>query len=137
MPSAPTFTDVPIVWAGPGEAFGSARRRSSMRYVIAVPAANPTATPVSRRPSSRPGGCSPDLHPTVDHDVDARDVRALVGGEEQREVRDVLGFTEAAQERPFDHLLGEPARALLEMGTVRSALDQARRDRVDTNAVLA
>ena len=26
-----------------------------MRYVIAVPAANPTATPVSRRPRSRPG----------------------------------------------------------------------------------
>ena len=42
-PSAPTFTDVPIVWATTGDAFGSARRRSSMRYVIAVPAAIPTA----------------------------------------------------------------------------------------------
>jgi hypothetical protein len=49
------LTDVPIVRAAIGDAFGSARSRSSMRYVIAVPAANPTATPVSRRPTSRPG----------------------------------------------------------------------------------
>jgi len=31
IPSPPTFTDVPIVRASSGEAFGSARRRSSMR----------------------------------------------------------------------------------------------------------
>ncbi len=55
MPRAPTFTDVPIVRATTGEAFGSARARNSMRYVIAVPAAIPTANPVSRRPSSSPG----------------------------------------------------------------------------------
>jgi hypothetical protein len=49
------FTDVPIVRATASDAFGSARRRSSMRYVIAVPATNPTETPVTERPRSRPG----------------------------------------------------------------------------------
>jgi hypothetical protein len=55
MPSAPTVTDVPMVLARTGDAVGSARSRNSMRYVIAVPAASPTATPVIRRPISNPG----------------------------------------------------------------------------------
>jgi hypothetical protein len=37
------------------DAFGSARRRNSMRYGMATPAASPTATPVSRRPTNSPG----------------------------------------------------------------------------------
>lgn len=37
------------------DAFGSARRRDSMRYGIATPAPSPTATPVNRRPTSSPG----------------------------------------------------------------------------------
>jgi len=53
--SAPTFTDVPMVRARAIDAFGSARRRSSIRYVIAVPAASPTDAPVSRRPTRSPG----------------------------------------------------------------------------------
>ena len=44
-----------MVLARTGDAFGSARRRSSMRYVIAVPAASPTDTPVISRPMSSPG----------------------------------------------------------------------------------
>src|SRR6476646_11763366 len=80
---------------------------------------------------------SPDLHPAVDDDVDARDVRALIGGKEQREVRDVFRLTQTAQERPFDHRASESACAVFEMGSVRPTLNQARRDRVDTNAVLA
>jgi hypothetical protein len=44
-----------MVLARTGEAFGSARRRNSMRYVIAVPAASPTDTPVISRPISSPG----------------------------------------------------------------------------------
>src|SRR2546423_13974024 len=90
-----------------------------------------------RRPKNLSGTWSPDFHSAVDDDVDARDVRALVGCQEQREVCDVLGLTQTAQERPFDHLAGESACALLEMGSVRPTLDQTWRDRVDTNAVLA
>src|SRR2546423_1247608 len=49
------FTDVPIVRARTTDAFGSSRSRSSMRYVTAVPAASPTETPESTRPTSNPG----------------------------------------------------------------------------------
>src|SRR6266481_4694799 len=91
----------------------------------------------TRQPKNLSGASSPDLHPAVDDDVDARDVRALVGGQKQREVRNVFRLTQAAQERPLDHLASEPASSLLEMGSVRSTLDQTRRDRVDPNAVLA
>ena len=49
------FTDVPIVRARTTDAFGSSRSRSSMRYVVAVPAASPTDTPVITRPTSNPG----------------------------------------------------------------------------------
>ena len=44
-----------MVLARATDAFGSARRRNSTRYVIAGPAASPTATPVSARPISSPG----------------------------------------------------------------------------------
>ena len=37
------------------DALGSARRRNSIRYAIAVPAARPAATPVSSRPMSSTG----------------------------------------------------------------------------------
>src|SRR2546421_8764540 len=63
----------------------------------------------TRPPRNPSGAWSPDLHPAVDDDVDARDVRALVAGQEQREVRHVLRLTQTAQERPFDHLAREPA----------------------------
>ena len=54
-PSAPTFTEVPMVLAVATDPGGSARSRSSMRYVIAVPDTSPTATPVTSRPSTSPG----------------------------------------------------------------------------------
>jgi hypothetical protein len=47
-------TDVPMVLARTTDAFGSARRRSSTRYVMAIPAASPTDTPVTTRPISSP-----------------------------------------------------------------------------------
>ncbi len=54
-PSAPTVIDVPMLRARTIDALGSARRRNSIRYVIAVPAASPAATPVSRRPMNSTG----------------------------------------------------------------------------------
>ncbi len=54
-PRAPTVIAVPMFRADTIDAFGSARRRNSIKYVIAVPAARPTATPETRRPMSNPG----------------------------------------------------------------------------------
>src|SRR4051794_18654624 len=78
---------------------------------------------------------SPDLHAAVDDEVDARDVRALVGGEEQSDVRHLLRLPEPAQQRPAAHLAGP--RAVLQLPASGVALDQAGRDRVGTDPVLA
>src|SRR6267143_6510215 len=71
---------------------------------------------------------SPRLHAAIDDEVDASYVRALVGGEEQRDVRDLLGLTEATHERFAEHLAG-PLR-VAELIQRRVAFEQARRDRV-------
>src|SRR6478735_10806412 len=78
---------------------------------------------------------SPDLHPAVDDEVDAGDVGALVAGEEQRDVRHLFGLPEPAQQRPAAHL-GGPL-AVLQLPAGRVAFDQARRDGVDADPVLA
>src|ERR1700678_187285 len=46
---------------------------------------------------------SPDLHAAIDHEVDAGHVGALVGGQEQRDVRHLVGQTEPAKECPVAH----------------------------------
>src|SRR6478736_951430 len=80
---------------------------------------------------------SPDLHAAIDDEVDPGHVRALVRREEQRGVRHVLRLAEAAEERPVDHLACESTFAVVQVRTRRAALDQAGRDRVDADPVLA
>ena len=49
----------------------------------------------------------PDLHPTVDDQVDPRNVGALVGDQVKRGVGDVLGLAKTAEEGPRFHLAPE------------------------------
>jgi hypothetical protein len=45
------------------------------------------------------------LHAAIDQEIDARHVGTLVGREEQRDVRHVLGLAEPAEEGPVAHRL--------------------------------
>src|SRR3954453_6462691 len=78
---------------------------------------------------------SPRLHAAVDDDVDACYVRTLVGGEEQRDVRDLLGLGEATQERLPEHV-GGPL-GVVELLSRLIGLDDAGRDGVGPDPVLA
>src|ERR1700722_9396093 len=49
----------------------------------------------------------PDLHAAVDNQVDARDVRALVGDKVERRVGDVFGRAETSEEGPRCHPVAE------------------------------
>ena len=73
-------------------------------------------------------------HAGVNNDIDAGDVRAIVGGEEQGDVCDLLGLPESSQERPVEHMTC-PAVPFVDLRPRRSAFDQARGDRVDADPV--
>src|SRR3977135_2612808 len=77
---------------------------------------------------------SPHLHAAIDDDVDPGYVRALFGGEEQRDVRDLLGLAAAAPERLAEHLAGPLGVA--ELRSRRVGLDQTWRDRIRADAML-
>src|ERR1700733_14796937 len=56
---------------------------------------------------AEPGRGSPDPHAAIDHEVDARHVGALGGGEVERRIGDVLCLTEASEQRSVAHLTTE------------------------------
>src|SRR5260221_11878145 len=76
---------------------------------------------------------SPHLHAAIDDEVDACYVRALVGGEEQRDVRDLLGLGEATQECLAEHV-GGPLGAV-ELSSRLIGLDDAGRGGVGPDPV--
>jgi hypothetical protein len=75
------------------------------------------------------------VYAAIDYEVDACYVGALVGGEAQRSVRNVLRLTEPAEERPVAHLAAK--LLVFQLPSSRVGLDEAWRDRVDADPVLA
>jgi hypothetical protein len=71
---------------------------------------------------------SPDLHTAVDDDVDTGDARALVCGQEQRDVGHLLRPAEAAQQRLAEHV-ARPFR-IIGLRSRRVALDQTSWSRI-------
>src|SRR5216683_5237768 len=67
---------------------------------------------------------SPDVHASVDDNVDAGDVRALVRGQEKRDVRHLLRAAETTQERLAEHVVS-PLR-VVELVPRGVAFDQPR-----------
>src|SRR5882672_9883050 len=77
---------------------------------------------------------SPHLHAAIDDDVDACDVRALVRGEEQRDVGDLVGLAEATEQCLAEHVVGP--FGIVELLSRLVGLDEARRDGVGAEPVL-
>src|SRR5689334_17365478 len=78
---------------------------------------------------------SPGAHPAIDEQVDAGDVRAFVGREEERGVRDVFWSTEPAEHRPAQHVTG-PFSVFHLLARLLS-LDNPGRDGVGSDPMLA
>jgi hypothetical protein len=80
------------------------RPKSRSRTGVAEPQARGSVNGGHRATFWGPRQQSPDLYAAIDYEVDARYVGALVGGEVQRSVRNVLRLTEPPEERPVAHL---------------------------------
>src|SRR5882762_10225333 len=98
----------------------------------------PTSTPIATRPGARscigPASEVVDGDPTVDHEVGPVRPAALVGGEVDRDVNDLLGLAEAAA-----RVAGKPDLLSLlvldEPVHEERRLDRTGRDRVRAHAL--
>src|SRR4029453_7846336 len=78
---------------------------------------------------------SPDLHPAIDHDIDARHVRTLFTGQEERNVRHFLGPAETSEQRLAEHR-ARPF-GVLQLLSRLIGFDQARGDGIRANTVFS
>src|ERR1700730_2001757 len=78
---------------------------------------------------------SPDLHPAIDHDIDARHVRTLVRGQEQRDVRHLLWSAETPKQGLAEHR-ARPF-GILKLFSRLIGFDQARGDGIRANTVFS
>jgi hypothetical protein len=78
---------------------------------------------------------SPNLHTAIDDDIDSGDVRTVIGGQEQSDVRHFLGPAETSEQRLAEHR----ARSfgVLQLFSRLIGFNQARGDGIRANTVFS
>src|SRR5580658_7001599 len=82
-----------------------------------------------------PARRSPNLHSSIDDDIDAGHVRTVVAGQEQSDVGHFFGPAETTQQRLTEHVAGP--FWVLELLARLVGFDHSRRNRIGTNPMLA
>src|SRR6266542_6768151 len=82
-----------------------------------------------------PARRSPNLHSAIDDDIDSGDVRTVIGGQEQSDVRHFLGPAETSEQRLAEHR-ARPF-GVLQLFSRLIGFNQARGDGIRANTVFS